>query len=116
MPSTPMPPTKGQVRPVAPISAGVAALLLVFLVLPNPLKVPQQNPTATAEYAPVPGHSDQSADGGNFGETGLANSSGIGSGGIGSGAIPGFIPPPPPPQFRPRQKACQGTNPPRQTV
>ncbi len=96
-----------------PLASGLAAAVLVLAVLPNPLKVPQQNPTATAEYAPVPGNSD-TGTGGNFGETGLADSSGIGSGGAGSGALPGQYTPPPPPQFRPRQKACVG-NPPRQT-
>ncbi len=96
-------------------AAGICAALLIVLVLPNPLRVPQQNPTATAEYAPVPGNSEDSPNDGNFGETGLADSPGVGFGGDGSGALPGTqFSPPPPPQFRPRQKACVG-NPPRQT-
>jgi hypothetical protein len=91
------------------------ALLMLF-VLPNPLRVPQNNPTATAEYAPVPGNNTDDANNANFGETGLANSSGIGAGGNGAGLLPGSPPftRPPPPQFRPRQKVCVG-NPPRQT-
>jgi hypothetical protein len=95
------------------LASGFTAAVLVLLVLPNPLKVPQQNPTATAEYAPVPGNSDDAAENANFGETGLAGSAGIGAGGNGAGNLPGIFKPPPP-QFRPRQKLCVG-NPPRQT-
>jgi hypothetical protein len=97
----------------SPLVAGILAGLLVFLVLPNPLKVPQQNPTATAEYAPVPGNSDDAAENANFGETGLAGSPGIGAGGSGAGQLPGIFTPPPP-VFKPRQKLCVGS-PPRQT-
>jgi hypothetical protein len=93
--------------------AGLGAAVMVLFILPNPFNVPQTNPTATAEYAPVPGNSDDSAENANFGETGLANSSGIGAGGTGAGNLPGFLRPPPP-EFKPRQKLCVG-NPPRQT-
>jgi hypothetical protein len=97
-----------------PIAAAVIALVLVFLVLPNPLRIPQNNPTAAAEYAPVPGR-QESAQNANFGETGEAGSPGIGAGGVSGGAA--VLPPTqalPPPQFRPREKDCVG-NPPRQT-
>jgi hypothetical protein len=94
------------------VATGIA-FALVFLVLPNPLRVPQNNPTAAAEYAPVPGN-QSSAQNANFSQTNSADSAGLGSGGDGSGALPGKLPPPPPPQFRPRQKQCYG-NPPRQT-
>jgi hypothetical protein len=96
-----------------PIVAMVVAATMVFLVLPNPLRIPQNNPTAAAEYAPVPGKTQNNADA-NFGETGIADSAGIGSGGAGEGLLPGSPLPPPPPQFKPRQKNCVG-NPPRQT-
>jgi hypothetical protein len=90
---------------------GIAAFL-VLLVLPNPLRIPQNNPSASAEYAPVPGNqqADQNA---NFSQTAAASSGGIGSNGQ-SGIIGGTPPEPPPPQFRPRSKNCVG-NPPRQT-
>jgi hypothetical protein len=96
-----------------PLVATGIAFALVFLVLPNPLRVPQNNPTASAEYAPVPGN-QSSAQNANFSQTNSADSAGLGSGGEGSGALPGKLPPPPPPQFRPKQKLCYG-NPPRQT-
>src|SRR5258706_9698547 len=96
-----------------PIAATVVAFVLVFLVLPNPLRIPQNNPTASAEYAPVPGNqqADQNA---NFSQTNSASSSGIGSRGTGKGALPGVPPPPPPPQYKPRQKDFV-RNPPHQT-
>ena len=84
---------------------------MVFAVLPNPLRVPQNNPTASAEYAPVPGR-QQAAQAANFGETNAATSAGIGAGGQGEGAMPGA--PLPPPQRVARQTDCVG-NPPRQT-
>ena len=96
-----------------PIVAMTVAGVMVFLVLPNPLRIPQNNPTAAAEYAPVPGKTQNNAQA-NFGETGIADSSGIGDGGIGEGTLPGSPIPPPPAQFKPRQKNCVG-NPPRQT-
>jgi len=96
----------------APIVAVVTSFVMVFLVLPNPLRIPQNNPSASPEYAPVPGR-EQSASNANFGETNVADSSGIGSGGEGDGGV-GVPPPPPPPQYKPRQKNCVG-NPPRQT-
>jgi len=99
-------------RRVAPIVAVVVSFAMVFLVLPNPLRIPQNNPSASAEYAPVPGR-EQSASNANFGETNVADSGGIGSGGEGDGGV-GVPPPPPPPQYKPRQKNCVG-NPPRQT-
>ena len=89
------------------------AFILVFLILPNPLRIPQNNPQASAEYAPVPG-SDESNENANFSNTNAATSSGVGSGGLGAGGGIGTPPPPPPPQFVPRDKACLG-NPPRQT-
>ena len=96
-----------------PVVAMGSALVLIFLVFPNPLRVPNNDPTASAEYAPVPGR-QESAENANFGETGLASSGGIGAGGEGFGFLSGSPPGKPPPQFRPRQLDCVGS-PPRQT-
>lgn len=97
-----------------PIFALGLTALLVFAVLPNPLRIPQNNPSATAEFAPVPGDA-QDPNTANFGETGVAGSGGIGAGGL-FGPDPAGLPPPPPPElvFDPRNKNCQG-EPPRQT-
>ncbi|MFN2614277.1 MAG: hypothetical protein ABR552_05590 [Actinomycetota bacterium] len=65
------------------------ALALVFLAFPNPLRVPNNNPNATAELAPVPGKQN-SQQNSNFSETGLAT-----SGGLGAGTQEGAAPPPP---------------------
>ena len=95
-----------------PLAAAILTAVLVFLVLPNPLSIPQTNPSASAEYAPVPGDAQQ-ADSANFSETTEATSAGVGAGGDGIGALPG-TPPQKLPEFAPRQKNCVG-NPPRQT-
>lgn len=97
-----------------PIFALGLTAVLVFLVLPNPLRLPQNNPAAQAEFAPVPGKRDQSSANANFGETNQATSGGIGSGG-GGNVDAGFEPPPPPDFiYKPKQKTCIG-DPPRQT-
>jgi len=95
-----------------PVVAAVVAAVLVFIVLPNPFRIPQNNPSAQAEYAPTTGP-QADAPNANFGETALPQSAGIGAGGQGEGALPGS-PPPILQQFKPRQKNCVG-NPPRQT-
>ncbi|MFP5224561.1 MAG: hypothetical protein ACLGH3_03235 [Actinomycetota bacterium] len=97
-----------------PIFALGLTAVLVFLVLPNPLRVPQNNPAAQAEFAPVPGKREQSSASANFGETNQASSEGIGSGG--DSGIGGPPPPPPPTDFiyKPSNKNCVG-DPPRQT-
>lgn len=91
---------------------GVVALLF-FLVLPNPLRLPQNNPSAQAEFAPVPGKRDANASA-NFGQVGQASSGGIGGGGVddpevdpGPVPLPDFV-------YKPKQKLCVGS-PPRQT-
>jgi hypothetical protein len=88
--------------------------VLVGLVLPNPLRIPQNNPAAQAEYAPVPGENEDPNQA-NFGETGQASSGGIGGPG---GPLLEETPPPPltekAPVFVPSHKRCTGT-PPRQT-
>lgn len=100
----------GQKRLPPIFGLGLTAVL-VFLVLPNPLRVPQNNPAAQAEYAPVPGEQDDATNA-NFGETGQATSGGIGAGGLGQGGPldpppdPGDLDPPPP-----RQKTCYGEYP-----
>lgn len=84
----------------------------MFLILPNPLRIPQNNPQAAAEYAPVPGNNNDNPNA-NFSTTNSASSAGVGSGGLGAGG--GLLKPPnPPAQFVPRDKVCVG-NPPRQT-
>lgn len=91
-----------------PVVAVVIGFLMVFVALPNPLKIPNQNPGATAELAPVPGN-EESTQTGNFGETGLATSDTLGS----DAAAP-QLPPLPPGQEVPVDKECVG-DPPRQT-
>jgi hypothetical protein len=91
-----------------PIFALGLTALLVFAVLPNPLRIPQNNPAAQAEYAPVPGE-QQNSENANFGETGQAESGGIGSGGR---EDPDAINLPPievPPVFVPSHKRCSGS-------
>ncbi|HEX9776489.1 MAG TPA: hypothetical protein VGB83_13035 [Actinomycetota bacterium] len=102
----------GFARRWPPIVAAVVAAVLVFIVLPNPFRIPQNNPSAQAEYAPTTGP-QADAPNANFGETALPQSAGIGAGGQGEGALPGS-PPPTLQQFKPRQKNCVG-NPPKQT-
>lgn len=97
-----------------PIFALGLTAVLVFLVLPNPLRVPQNNPAAQAEFAPVPGKREQSSASANFGETNTATSEGIGSGGQNSEGGSPDIPPPPDFIYKPSDKQCVG-NPPRQT-
>lgn len=80
------------------------AFLMAFLVFPNPLRVPTNNPTATAEIAPVPGPPQQEQPQANFSETQLATSAGVGAGGLGAGA--GLPPPVLPPKEVPVQKDC----------
>lgn len=102
----------GQKR-LPPIFALGLTAVLVFLVLPNPLRVPQNNPSAQADLAPVPGEQDESSNA-NFGETNNPVSEGIGSGGTGD-TVGGVIEEPPPEiLYNPRNKSCFG-DPPRQT-
>ncbi|MFN2614275.1 MAG: hypothetical protein ABR552_05580, partial [Actinomycetota bacterium] len=100
-------------KSLPPIVALVAAFALVFLVLPNPLRIPQNNPQASAEYAPVQGNNDSDQNA-NFSQTNQGSSAGVGAGGLGSGGGIGTPPPPPPPQFVAREKTCVGS-PPHQT-
>jgi hypothetical protein len=104
------------------LSPVLAALLAVF-VLPSALKLPQTNPTQTAEYAPVPpSDKQQTPQIGNLSSLGLGSSGtlGAGDGGAGVGGEQAAGPPPPPEVkppgvgTTPRQKRCVG-NPPRQT-
>src|SRR5581483_1230418 len=67
------------IRRHPPLVIIAAALVLALFALPSALNLPQANPSQTAEYAPVPGNSHNSASG-NF--AGL----GLGTGGSGSGA------------------------------
>ncbi|HEX9889884.1 MAG TPA: hypothetical protein VGA69_10430 [Nitriliruptorales bacterium] len=103
-----------------PLVGLVAATLLAVFVLPSSLNVPQSNPSATLEFAPVPPDDDTAPppESGNTSSLGLGSSStaprGESPGGDGVG-----LPPPPPPLpggvgDRPVTKRCVG-DPPRQT-
>lgn len=97
---------KGANRWPPAFALGLTAVL-VFLVLPNPLRIPQNNPAAQPDYAPVPGKNDETSNNANFGETDQASSEGIGAGGLDEGGLPD---PPPPAEsvFAPRNKPCVG--------
>src|SRR5436853_1479458 len=84
-----------------PVLTLIIGLVLVFVAFPNPLRIPNNNPNATAELAPVPGK-QQSQQNSNFSQTGLASSSGLGSG------TQDFLAPPPPRigQDIPLEKDC----------
>ena len=47
--------------------------VLVFFVLPNPLNIPNNDPTAQAEFAPMPGENEDPTNA-NFSETSTAGS------------------------------------------
>lgn len=106
--------TGGKQSQWPPVFALGIVAVMFFLVMPNPLRIPQNNPAAQAEFAPVPG---ERADSGkaNFGQVGQAGSGGIGSGGTDEPGGPGAKPPPPPDfLYKPSNKDCVG-EPPRQT-
>lgn len=91
-----------------PVFAMGCVAVLVALVLPNPLRIPQNNPAAQPDYAPVPGKNDETSNDANFGETDTASSDGIGSEGG-----PGGEPEPVADRkiesvFSPRHKNCVG--------
>ena len=46
--------TSAAARRLGPLPGAAIALLLVVLVLPSALNIPQSNPTTTPEFAPVP--------------------------------------------------------------
>jgi hypothetical protein len=63
-------------------------MLLLVVVLPSALNLPQSNPSTIAEYAPVPGDED-APPGGNVSSLGLSSSRGLGSG-TGAGSDSGL--------------------------
>jgi hypothetical protein len=101
----------GQRRNLFPLASLVVAYLMMATLLPNPLRVPSNEATTTAEFAPVVGKKDASASGGSISETGFAESAGIGSDGLGTGefAVDEFgnpLPQLPTPIRKPRDKTC----------
>lgn len=61
------------------IAAVLGACLLIFVVLPNPFRIPSNEPSAVAEFAPVPGKKEQSNRSGSFSATGFAEGGGFGA-------------------------------------
>ena len=73
-----------------PLFSILGGLLIAILVMPSALNLPQENPTQTVEFAPVPPEDDQPpAPEGNFDSLGLGSSSGIEGDGAGGGDGPG---------------------------
>jgi hypothetical protein len=100
-------------RGYPPLIMLALAILAVVIVLPSSLNLPQSNPTAVLEYAPVPPQDRNSPPlQGNLSNLGLGTSRTL--------ALPALPPPPAANGLiqgiggRPNQKQCVGT-PPRQT-
>ncbi|MEY2475600.1 MAG: hypothetical protein QOG87_915 [Actinomycetota bacterium] len=103
-------------RKWVPLVSVAVAYVMIATLLPNPLRIPTDEATATAEFAPVVGKRTNQS-GGSLSETGFASSEGLGSGGDGLGEFGLGLDNPlaqlPSPVSRPRQKTCYG-DPPRQ--
>jgi hypothetical protein len=69
-----------------PVVGYVAAAVLLAVLLPSGLNLPNSGPPTVAEYAPVPGTGQRA---GNEGNLGTAGGNGLGSGGSGPGASAG---------------------------
>ncbi|HUR49889.1 MAG TPA: hypothetical protein VMY88_10250 [Acidimicrobiales bacterium] len=103
-------------RDYPPLVVAGLLMLLILGVLPSSLNLPQENPSETLEYAPVPPEDqDEPPPAGNFASLGLGTSSGLSAsaeGGDASGGAGGEV------GGRavktPSTKRCVGT-PPRQT-
>ena len=88
------------VRRYPPLISMLAGLLIAVLVMPSALNLPQNNPTQTLEYAPVPPENseDPPPPEGNFDQLGLGESAGPqgdAAGGDGQGittTVPSTIP------------------------
>lgn len=76
-----------------------AAFLMVFVILPNPFRIPSNDPSTAAEYAPVPGKKDSSSRAGSFSAVGFAEGAGLGG-----AAAPPPSPPPLPAGGGPNNK------------
>ena len=77
-------------RRYPPLLSLLAGLLIAVAVMPSALNLPQNNPTQTVEFAPVPPEDsdDPPPPDGNFNQLGLGSSSGLqgdGEGGDGAG-------------------------------
>lgn len=97
----------GRGRGWVPLAAVAVAFVMVFVVLPNPFRIPSNDPSTAAEYAPVPGKKDSASRAGSFSSVGFAEGSGLG------GAPPPAPTAPPLPtkgpnnrSGRPRQNRC----------
>ena len=98
-------------RGYPPLILLALAVLAVVVILPSSLNLPQSNPSAVLEYAPVPPSDENPSVQGNVSSLGLPSSRTL-----------ALAAPPPPPAndliqglgARPNQKHCVGT-PPRQT-
>ena len=73
---------RGAARDYPPLAVAVLCMLLLLVLLPSSLNLPQTNPSQTLEYAPVPPEDeDNPPPAGNFSSLGL----GSGRGGLGRG-------------------------------
>ena len=100
------PPTRDWKRGLPPFFLATVFIVLLALLMPNALRLPQQNPTPVLEYAPVPPDDNSSPNTGNLGSLGLGQSPSLSE---------GSLPPPLPGGGKsPPGKHCVG-KPPRQT-
>lgn len=109
-------PGSKRTRDYPPLFLAGLVMLLLLTVLPSALNLPQENPSETLEYAPVPPEDDEvTPPAGNFSSLGLGGSSSLGAPAPGDdpGVAPGDLP-----TGRevkaPSTKRCVG-DPPRQT-
>lgn len=101
-------------RQYSPLLAIVIAFLVMILIMPSALNLPQANPSTVLEYAPIPPDEDtppQVSESGSFASLGLGVSGGTGAGEIGTGT--GTVSKPGRTRL-PQGKRCVGS-PPRQT-
>jgi hypothetical protein len=96
---------KSPTRKLPPLFLTTVMLVFLAVIMPNALRLPQQNPTPVVEYAPVPPDDNSAPNSGNVGSLALGSSSSLTD-------ATGFKPPPGGAR-NPPQKHCVG-NPPRQ--
>ncbi|MEX2537782.1 MAG: hypothetical protein WD646_03925 [Actinomycetota bacterium] len=117
MAETPRPPERSSIREwlrrYPPLVTFVAAVLIMLVIMPSALNLPQANPTTVLEYAPIPPEDEDPPpqSEGSLSSLGLGTSDTVTTE---AGGLAGDIPLPGPPGEAPIVKRCVG-DPPRQT-